>query len=465
MRLGAKRLGALFVAVSMTAIAGAAGALAYFAYGFTAADASVVAIAVLSALALYNAVATRINVRSVVGPQLTELSRGGADLARQVAELGRRLAVVESRMERSLVMGEAATEPLAVEIGELGALLDQLAETVASHETRLTEIARSKPRGSEPERAESEPANPEGAKSAAGTAAPVASAPAAADASAGREMLAAIRSAIAANRIDLYLQPIVTLPRRKVRFYEAMSRLRTEGGELVAAADFIPQAEAGGLMPKIDNVVVFRCVQVLRRLLLKNRDVGVFCNLSAATLTDAVVFPQLLEFLDANRAIASSFVLEFTQRGLRGAGPTGSESLAALRACGFPFSLDNVTDPRLEPRELASRGFRYVKLKASLILNRGGIAADIRPGDLPDLLARFGIELIAEKIESEGTVVDLLDYDVKFGQGFLFSPPRPLRSEALQSPAERNDAAARERAAAADQSTARSPPATLTIPT
>jgi cyclic-di-GMP phosphodiesterase TipF (flagellum assembly factor) len=465
MRLGAKRLGALFVAVSMTAIAGAAGALAYFAYGFTAADASVVAIAVLSALALYNAVATRINVRSVVGPQLTELSRGGADLARQVAELGRRLAVVESRMERSLVMGEAATEPLAVEIGELGALLDQLAETVASHETRLTEIARSKPRGSEPERAESEPANPEGAKSAAGTAAPVASAPAAADASAGREMLAAIRSAIAANRIDLYLQPIVTLPRRKVRFYEAMSRLRTEGGELVAAADFIPQAEAGGLMPKIDNVVVFRCVQVLRRLLLKNRDVGVFCNLSAATLTDAVVFPQLLEFLDANRAIASSFVLEFTQRGLRGAGPTGSESLAALRACGFPFSLDNVTDPRLEPRELASRGFRYVKLKASLILNRGGIAADIRPGDLPDLLARFGIELIAEKIESEGTVVDLLDYDVKFGQGFLFSPPRPLRSEALQSPAERNDAAARERAAAADQSTVRSPVPTLTIPT
>jgi cyclic-di-GMP phosphodiesterase TipF (flagellum assembly factor) len=30
-------------------------------------------------------------------------------------------------------------------------------------------------------------------------------------------------------------------------------------------------------------------------------------------------------------------------------------------------------------------------------------------------------------------VVDLLDYDVRFGQGFLFSPPRPVRAEALQS--------------------------------
>ena len=41
-------------------------------------------------------------------------------------------------------------------------------------------------------------------------------------------------------------------------------------------------------------------------------------------------------------------------------------------------------------------------------------------------------------------MVDLLDYDVRFGQGFLFSPPRPVRAEALQGIAERTDAVARE---------------------
>jgi cyclic-di-GMP phosphodiesterase TipF (flagellum assembly factor) len=518
------RLGALFVAVCMTVIAASAGAVVYFAYGFTGADAIIVAIAALTALALYNAVSTRMNVRSVVGPQLTELSRGGADLARQLAEMGRRLAVVESRLERTLAKGEATIEPLAGEISELGTLVDQLAETVANHETQLTGIERfkqglSEQGSSKPERppiepSRSEPAKPEWfspppavaapgadgpanqnaiaaepapsqpattpapsatvvAMPVATTAAPAAALPAAtapaapvapaladapapeADRDPGREMLAAIRNAIEANRIDLHLQPIVTLPQRKVRYYEAMSRLRTQGGDVVLAAEFISQAEAGGLMPKIDNLVVFRCVQVLRRLLLKNREVGVFCNLSVATLTDAVVFPQLLEFLDANRAIAPSLVLEFTQSGLRGAGPIETESLAALRACGFRFSMDNVTDLRLEPRELASRGFRFVKLRANLILNRSGITADIHPGDLPDLLARFGIDLIAEKIESEGSVVDLLDYDVKFGQGFLFSPPRPVRAEALQGVADRNDVVARESAAATDQGTAR----------
>ena len=37
-------------------------------------------------------------------------------------------------------------------------------------------------------------------------------------------------------------------------------------------------------------------------------------------------------------------------------------------------------------------------------------------------------------------VVDLLDYDVRFGQGFLFSPPRPVRAEALQGTAGAADA-------------------------
>ncbi|MFX5464970.1 hypothetical protein ABTD44_21610, partial [Acinetobacter baumannii] len=38
---------------------------------------------------------------------------------------------------------------------------------------------------------------------------------------------------------------------------------------------------------------------------------------------------------------------------------------------------------------------------------------------------------VVEDIDSEPLVVDLLDYDVKFAQGSLFSPARPVRAEVL----------------------------------
>src|SRR5262249_2778565 len=98
----------------------------------------------------------------------------------------------------------------------------------------------------------------------------------------------------------------------------------------------------------------------------------------------------------------------------------------------------------------AARGFRYIKIPGNLLLNPKDTAADIHPADLSDLLGRFGIDLIAEKIESESMVVDLLDYDVRFGQGFLFSPPRPVRAEALQGVADRGDVIVREPGAADD---------------
>jgi cyclic-di-GMP phosphodiesterase TipF (flagellum assembly factor) len=241
-----------------------------------------------------------------------------------------------------------------------------------------------------------------------------------------------VATAIDAGRIDLYLQPIVTLPQRKVRSYEALSRLRTEDGEVIPAVDFIGIAESIGLVPKLDNLLAFRCVQVLRRLQLKSRDVSLFCNISATTLTDSSYFKQFLDFMDANRALASSLIFEFSQSAYRLFGPLEQESLAALAECGFRFSMDHVADLRMEPKDLAAHWFRYLKVPASLLLDRSAAQSDIHPEDLADLMARSGIDLIAERIESEGVVVDLLDYDVRFGQGFLFSPPRPVRAEALQ---------------------------------
>ena len=445
------RISAIFIAVCMMLIAGSLGFVLYLRFGFTGAESGLVALAALTALAVYNTIAARKRDRAEVSDQVASLARGASDTARQVAEFGRRLGAAEGKVESVLDRALATAQPLAAEIEEMSRLVRQLADSVAAHDAILA-------RQGGHEGGHEAPQMPSGSTAFAppASAAPAAAGPRKVVAFDGLErdaIIAMVGSAIEAQRIDLYLQPIVTLPQRKVRYYEAMSRLKAGNGEIIAAVDFMPYAEAGSQLPKLDSLSVLRCVQIVRRLLLKNREIGLFCNLAGATLTDSS-FPQLLEFIDANRAIAPSLVFEFSQSAVRAMGPIEHESLAAMAERGFRFSMDNLTDLRIEPRELTERGFRFVKVPAQFLLNRVGVAStDIHPADFSDLLGRFGIDLVADRIEAESTVVDLLDYDVRFGQGFLFSPPRPVRADALQAPpgdAEKTEPAKLDKAAPAD---------------
>lgn len=425
------RISTIFIAICMVLVAASLGLALHALAGFNATECAIVALTALTFLILYNAVSMRLRDRSDVGGQIADLSRGTADLARQVAEFGRRLAAIEGRVVSANSASSDRIHAMVGEISELGGLVKQLAVSVASHEDQLAAAARPDPRlPLEPAVAPTPVARPVAV--AVPTASP-APPPAGVDPSSTRaqqKLIAAVKSAVDDNRLEIYLQPMVTLPQRKVRFYEAVTRLRDDSDQIIAADDFIDAAEAGGLIGKIDHMVMLRCIQVLRRLMVRNKDVGVFCNVSAATLGNPASFAQCLDFLEANRALAPSFVLEFKQAMFRRLGPVEVEHLAALSQRGYRFSIDHVTDLRIEPRELADRGVRFIKVPAALLLDpKSSSTSDIHPSDLSDLLGRFGIDLIAERIEGERAVVDLLDYDVRFGQGFLFAPPRPLRPD------------------------------------
>lgn len=442
------RISTIFIAICMVLVAASLGLVLYSVAGISGTESAIVALTALTFLILYNAVSMRLRDRSDVGGQIADLSRGTADLARQVAEFGRRLAAIEGRIASSNSTNSDRVQSVIGEINELGGLVRQLATTVSAHEDLLAgnaaapvsvPVARLEPEApidliapfeerpaAPPPLPAPPPPRPAPPAIQTQAALPVQTAN-------GRnqtQLLATLRNAIDENRIDIFLQPMVTLPQRKVRFYEAVTRLRDERDQLIAAEEFISIAEASGLIGRIDSMVMLRCVQVLRRLMVRNKDVGVFCNVAASTLGNSTSFAQCLDFLEANRALAPSLVLEFKQSTFRNLRPAETENLAALAQRGFRFSIDHVTDLRIEPRELADRGVRFIKVPASLLLDpRQASTSDIHPSDLSDLLGRFGIDLIAERIEGERAVVDLLDYDVRFGQGFLFAPPRPLRPD------------------------------------
>jgi cyclic-di-GMP phosphodiesterase TipF (flagellum assembly factor) len=429
------RIGSIFIIVCMALVAGSIGAALHYLAAVPATECAYISLAILFALMTLEVIASRNRDKAEMTGRLEELSRAASDISREVGTLGRRVGALENATNAEM---KSLTAPLSQEIGELADLVENLAESVAVHDALLAAprpvaeapaVAPAAPQEKDEGKVEEKAEGKAGKKPKRGRD-PLPSPFAGMDAEA---ILNLIRSAVETDRLELYLQPIVTLPQRKARFYEALSRLRLADGRVIEARDFLAPARAAGLLAVIDHRVIQRCVQIVRRLAAKNREAGLFINISAETLRDGKIFPEILAFLEAHRAIAASLVFEMTQAEYRALGPSEQINLTLLAERGFPVSLDRMEDLKIDPRVLSERGVRFIKVAGDLLLHRGHESgSEVHPADLAEFLARFGIDLVADRIENESLVVDLLDYDVRFGQGFLFSAPRPMRPDLMQ---------------------------------
>lgn len=241
------------------------------------------------------------------------------------------------------------------------------------------------------------------------------------------QLLEAVERGLREEKVELYLQPVVSLPQRRRRFYECFSRIVTEDGRLITPEQYIPVAERAGLVAAIDNLLLVRCVQLVRRARRDQPDVSFFCNISSESLADADFFQDFIAFMAENRQLAETLVFEFDQASIAAGDYLTRMNLQRLRGCGYRFSLDQVTDMDLDLEDLSSQGFRYLKVGAHMLheLARGDRPVlDMRA--LKGALDRNAMDMIVEKIESEDMLLDMLELRVDFGQGYLFGEPRPL---------------------------------------
>ncbi len=433
------RITSLLIAFFVLVIAGSFGVVLHVRLGTTIPVASIAAITTAIAIGMVHMVAARGRDRRRVGGEIRDLLHSDSRLGKAMEEIRQRFDDI-AEMEKRLEAHEANLELRVSNLvdhhvvksvdGLIDMRIDEVKNTLVSDmqmiETLVKQLAEGVKSGG--------PAAPPGKPVLNGASTPDIDTPLSHLDDA--DVLDMVRKSIADNKFDLYLQPMVTLPQRKVKYYEALSRLRSDDGELILPSDYIRVAEPAGIMPMIDNLLLYRSVQVVRQLTRRNRNVGVFCNISALSLVDAEFFPQFVDFMEHNRSLAGSMFFELAQSVVGGLGPVEVESMSALADHGFRFSMDHVTVLDFDPRDLAERGFKFVKVPAEMLLSSSeDTGAQIHPADLSDLLARNGITLVAEKIETEATVVNLLDYDVTLGQGFLFSEPKPVRGETFQDAA------------------------------
>ncbi len=243
-----------------------------------------------------------------------------------------------------------------------------------------------------------------------------------------QQILDLVREGLRENGVELALQPIVSLPQRKRRHFECFSRIRTPDGKIILPEQYIEIAERNGLITAIDNLLLLRCLQTLRRIRKGNADVGFFLNISPHTLADRGFFREFIGLMTQNADLAPALIFELPQRALNEADSNLGRDLERLAQMGFRFSLDQVSDLNLDVAQLSSAQFRFLKLDAQRLLRatrEGLLGGDAK--QFKKLLDSYGIDLVVERIETEPMLLELLDLHIDFGQGYLFGEPRFAR--------------------------------------
>jgi cyclic-di-GMP phosphodiesterase TipF (flagellum assembly factor) len=240
-----------------------------------------------------------------------------------------------------------------------------------------------------------------------------------------RQILDLLRDGLRENRVELALQPIVSLPQRKRRFFECYSRIKAADGRVLVPEQYLDIAERFGLVTAIDNMLLFRCIQLLRKLRKANANVGFFLNISHRTLADRDFFREFINLMAQNAELAPAIVFEFSQRAWDSADNTLHRDLDRLAQLGYRFSLDKVTNLDIDVPGLSSRHFRFIKVEAARLAQAaasGAIGDD--PKAFKRMLDSYAIDLIVDRIESEPMLLELLELSIDFGQGYLFGEPR-----------------------------------------
>jgi cyclic-di-GMP phosphodiesterase TipF (flagellum assembly factor) len=203
-------------------------------------------------------------------------------------------------------------------------------------------------------------------------------------------------------------------------------------------------ADQAGLTSTIDNMLLFRCVQIVRKLAKQDRRIGIFCNLSPRSLSDEHFFPQFLDYMRENADLAGALVFEIGQDAYEARGALEARAMAKLADLGFRFSIDKVSRLDVDLIDLERSGVRFLKATGALLIAqfikegarpRSNILREIAHRDVAAVFRRHGVDLIAERIEDEATVVEVLELDAPYAQGHLFGPPRAIKDSLMEETA------------------------------
>ena len=238
-----------------------------------------------------------------------------------------------------------------------------------------------------------------------------------------------VRSALAEGRVIPHFQPILDTASGAIFAYEVLARVIAPDGVIVAAGDFIEQAEEMGLAAEIDNAVFEQGLRVLASGALGHAKL--FVNMSARSFAD---HPRMLAIPDQLARLGidpQRIVLEVTEREALPHFGEVVRLINELRAQGISFALDDFGAGFSSFLYLKYIAVDYVKIEGSFIRHMVTDERDrIMVEHIHAMARRFGMVTVAEFVEDAATLALLKEMGIDRAQGFHLGMPKDMRKQA-----------------------------------
>lgn len=233
----------------------------------------------------------------------------------------------------------------------------------------------------------------------------------------------------ALNRGQMYLdyQPVADLKTGAITAYEALLRWRHPERGIVAPGDFLPVAEATGLILSFGDWVIHQALSDAARM---PGDFRIAINLSPTQVKTPGLVSTLAQAIDRTNIAPERVELEITEHVLMDEGGKSLATLLALRDLGVKIAIDDFGTGFSSLSYLRRFPFDRIKIDRSFVTD---VVQDIGSQAIVSSITRladaFGVTVTAEGIESPDQLDMLRKLGADEAQGFLIA--RPSAAECL----------------------------------
>jgi diguanylate cyclase (GGDEF)-like protein/PAS domain S-box-containing protein len=237
-----------------------------------------------------------------------------------------------------------------------------------------------------------------------------------------------LRGALKGQQFELYFQPIVHLASGAIHKAEALIRWNHPQRGLVSPLEFIPLAEASGLIIDIGEWVFHESARWVQRWRQQcHADFQISLNQSPLEFQrEDNRYQGWLQHLQALALPGQSLVVEITEGLLLDASSAVSNRLLQLRDAGIQVALDDFGTGYSSLSYLKKFDIDYLKIDRSFTRNLAPDSSDMALSEAIIVMAhKLDLKVIAEGVETPEQRDLLAAAGCDYGQGYLFARPMP----------------------------------------